>query len=103
MRAILRNMFATYDTFVVHYDKICHTQVSTNDSGLLALAYVSSLCLNYESSLILFDQVAKRESNSVFIDGDLKEYKVLIISNNTTSDLSEMTSYSLQYYFINII
>ena len=65
--------------------------------------YAGALCLKYESSLIHFDQALMRQQYDEYIDGDLKEYKVPIISNNLTTHFCEMISYSVQIHLINII
>ena len=67
MRSILSNMFPTYDKFFFHYAKIFNTQVYTNDCGLFVLSYAAALGLKYNE----------------FIDDDLREYKVPIISKNS--------------------
>ena len=61
--------------------------MSTNDCGLFALAYAAALRLKYNE----------------FIDGDLREYKVPIISKYSATNFSEMISYSVQLHLINII
>ena len=56
--------------------------MSTNDCGLFALTYAAAFRLKYNE----------------FIDGDLREYKIPIISKNLASNFSEMTSYPVQLH-----
>ena len=56
--------------------------MSTNDCGLFSIYYAAALRLKYEPSLIHFDEVSMKQQYNEFIDVDLKEYKVPIISNN---------------------
>ena len=65
---------------------------------MFALDYAATLCIKYEPSLIHFDQVSMRHQYNEFIDGYLKEYKDPIISNNSATHFSEMTSYSVQWW-----
>ena len=43
-------MFPNNENHVVHYAKMFYPQVSSNDCGLFALAYVMALCRNDELS-----------------------------------------------------
>ena len=70
---------------------------------MFALVYATGLFLKYEPSLIHFDQASMRQQYNDFIDGDLKEYQFLIISNDSATYFSEMISYSVQLHLINII
>jgi hypothetical protein len=56
LQLTLNHMFDKLDDFVVHQVVTFYKQVSVNDCGLFALAYVWALCLNFEPSLINFCQ-----------------------------------------------
>ena len=56
LQLTLNHMFEKLDDFVVHQVVTFYKQVSVNDCGLFALAYVWALYLNFEPSLINFCQ-----------------------------------------------
>ena len=93
MRLILSSMFPNSETHVVHHAKMFYRQVSSNDCGLFALAYVQALCRNDEPSLIEFDQATMKTEFNNFIDRDLKDYGVNLVRNLTATHNSEMKSY----------
>ena len=59
-KVTLSHMFPTKDNYIVQKAYIYFPQVSVNDCRFFALAYVRSLCLNRESSLIKFCQDTMR-------------------------------------------
>ena len=62
LQLTLNHMFEKLDDFVVHQVVTFYKQVSVNDCGLFALAYVWALCLNFEPSLINFCQDTMRHN-----------------------------------------
>ena len=102
----LSHMFPTKNSYVVQRPYIYFPQVSVNDCGLFALAYVRSVCLeglHYSNFVkILWD---------LNIERDCKEFKTNIIADYSLSHLTSMTPYvinlnllnNLRYFVINRI
>ena len=89
-------MFPDKASYIVHQATIIHKQVSVNDCGLFALAYVAALCSGNEPSLVRFDQATMRHEYNKFIERDCKDYKVNAISNDLDTSQSEMLAYKIQ-------
>ena len=96
LQLTLNTMFPTKGEYIIHKAKIWYPQVGANDCGLFALAYVKALCLNLEPSLVTFCQSTMRHEYNEFIERNLIDYRVNIISNLTSSHNSVMTPYRIQ-------
>ena len=80
LQLTLSTMFPNKGIFYVHHATMHHKQVSVNDCGLFALAYVRALCLNLEPSLVHFCQETMRhEYNESY---NLITYKIIFVQLN---------------------
>ena len=90
LKLTLSHMFPSKHNFLVHHAKTNYKQVSSNDCGLFALAYVRALCLHLEPSLIEFCQKTMRHEYNSFIMRDCKEFRINVIKDNSLTDRSVM-------------
>ena len=91
----LSHMFPTKISYAVQRPYIYFPQVSVNDCGLFASAYVRSFCLNREPSLLKFCQDTMRFEYNQFIERDCKEFKTNIIADYSQSHVTSMTPYAV--------
>ncbi len=89
-------MFEKLDDFVVHQVVTFYKQVSVNDCGLFALAYVWALCLNFEPSLINFCQDTMRHEYNKFVCNDCKGFSMNIIANLTSTHESILNQFKIR-------
>ena len=96
LQLTLNHMFEKLDDFVVHQVVTFYKQVSVNDCGLFALAYVWALCLNFEPSLINFCQDTMRHEYNKFVCNDCKGFSMNIIANLTSTHESILNQFKIR-------
>ena len=72
IKPFLSEMYPLTDSYIIHSVKMQYPQISTNDCGLFALAYVHSLCNFYEPSSIKYKQDTMRSNYNKWIETDLE-------------------------------
>ncbi len=72
---------------IVHKVVMNYPMISVNDCGLFALAYVESICNNWEPSLMIYNQHIMHSVYTDFIDSDYKYFADLIITNYSYTGL----------------
>ena len=68
LKPFLSEMYPLIDKYIIHYVKMPYPQISTNDCGLFALAYVHSLCSLYEPSSIKYKQESMRSNYNKWVE-----------------------------------
>ena len=91
-------MYPVLSEYVIHHVKMSYPQVSTNDCGLFALAYVYSLCNSQEPSLLFYDQDSMRSNYNKWIESDFNsDYEVKTKFNFSDDFSRDAIAYTVKF------
>lgn len=98
LKAFLSEMYPVLSEYVIHHVKMSYPQVSTNDCGLFALAYVYSLCNSQEPSLLFYDQDSMRSNYNKWIESDFNsDYEVKTKFNFSDDFSRDAIAYTVKF------